>query len=357
MMLRLPLPLGILVAASIAFLACSSSDFKVNQPTNDGGDETATGDTAAGDGDSLGETAPGACDDEAGVAKFCVTVQLDSARPKYDAASGAGPLNIDGKGHVFVFLYEKDPGSLKSGDPLKPKTILQYPPPEKVGAEVDVADLPITISGTAPARDYWIIAAFEDNVKDKRGDREQNLLAGDFILVPTLLPDGKTVTWPKVTLTDGKAVKLPLTLKANRRVDVTLGSAAEMKLTYKDYQVNGDGPVVFGLYDGPIEKAVFLDFELTRCINASPLGFAPPTNLTSFNTTVDGSHKLLIALIDYEFGDPFPNRGTLLAPTDAVNAPTVDISSSSWISSTKAKFTQVIDPYTAAEKTDLMHCP
>ena len=65
-----------------------------------------------------------------------------------------------------------------------------------------------------------------------------------------------------------------------------------MRTAYKDYAVNGDGPIVFTLFDGAFtDTTQFLEFVSTHCVQAQPMSLAPPSNKTGFSTAVTGTHN------------------------------------------------------------------
>jgi len=359
MTLRDPLAFLLLGLLANAVACSSSSDFRVaaedsGSDTNDGGVDTAPSNDGGAD------TAVDPCASDPGEARFCVSIDTDKVHPGYDAISGAETLKIDGSGVVFVFMYDKDPNTIGPTEVVTP-VVLQYPPKEKIGAEVKVADMPVTIAGSAPEKDYWIVASFEDNTADaaKRGAGEAQLLAGDFVFIPKLNADSK-YDWPKVTLKRGTTQKLSLQLKPYRFVSVDLTTSSDFTTKYPKttYGINGDGPAIFAIYDGTLGSGseTVLDFDSVKCVKMDPYAFTPPVLKLGFGTVLDGSHKLLVAVLDYE-GKPFPGNGTLMTPIDST-APMVNISTSSWISSAGlVRLTTVSKPYAVGERVDPLTCP
>lgn len=352
--------------------ACSSSDFAV-APSDPAGSDAGSGDDTSTTNDAppgLDTAPPDPCAPVEGVAKFCVDVQLErKEHPSYDAASGANALGIDGNGIVFAYLYAKDPG-LATGSKATPVALLQYPPPEKIGEEVNVdGGLPLTLAGQAPPGEYWVVAGFQDNKTAPRTS-EAPVLPGDFVIVPGVTKEGNAL-YPKMSLQVGKTARAVAKLKPYREV------AAKVRLSLKlnteaakpGSTIHGDGPIMFAVYDGDYSAkpstATLLSTDIRPCIKTNA-GVAVPEPVTvKFGTTVDGEHNLLAALFDYNLPsdssgpNPFPGVGTMMSqiyPGATPAIPRVNISSSSWVSS--AEVLLDIVPFPAASgDPEVFKCP
>ncbi|MGZ3455605.1 MAG: hypothetical protein ACXWUG_09660 [Polyangiales bacterium] len=337
-------------------MACSSGDFAVSGA---GVDDGGTGDSLATDdsgssSDVATDTFVDPCAPEMGISKFCVDVKLERPdHPSYDAASGATPLGIDGKGIVYVSLFDKDPAAdLMGAAPPVPKAVLQYPPADHVGEEADIdKDLPITLTGRAPAGTYWVITQFADNKTITRMSGESGVLPGDFVIVPNVNATTRKAEYPKLTLADGTTGRAEQKLRPFRRVNVDMGVTADLSSqAMTNPTIHGDGPVLFAIYDGDInaKPANVLSVSTWPCMAVNP-GKLPPTRaLASFGTTVDGEHNLLAVLFDYKVD--LMGMANLYVQTTAggvIPIPKVNISATSWVSSTKADFAAVYFPYDA----------
>jgi hypothetical protein len=353
-----------LLACVTPVLACSSSDFAVGALNAD----AQSDDTATVDGLPVDDTSTDPCRDEPGVAKFCVDIELaQKEHPPYDGSSGSSALGIDGKGVVYVALFDKDPSGTIADRAVQvaPKAVLRYPPAERVGETADIdTDLPRTMVGSAPPGEYWVITAFQDSEAPRDG---RPVLPGDFVVVPGATSDGKTL-YPKMTLVEGKAVSITQKLRPLRRVDVNLGVAPGLAAEAKaNASIKGSGPVLFALYDGEWgAKPTVLSAEFVPCQDFTLQGAVVPRKRLSFTTTVDGSHNLIAALFDYgptsEAGNEFPYRGTLITETNS-NAPVpgsvpkLAISTTSWTSD--ASFVDLVGvhlPYTVSPPNDPLTC-
>ncbi len=361
---------SLLLASLLGSLsACSSSDFAV-APSDSASDGGGAGDSSAPGNDAAIDTAPAdPCAPEDGVAKFCVDVALErEEHPSYDASSGATGLGIDGNGIVYAYLYAKDPGA-STGPKPSPVALLQYPPPEKIGQEVNVdTGLPLTLTGQAPPGEYWIVAGFQDN-KTRPRTAEIPALAGDFVVVPGATREGNAI-YPKMRLELGKTARAVAKLKPYREVSVsvrlTLGLNTEAGKPGST--IHGDGPILFAVYDGELSTdpstATVLSADIRPCIDTMA-GSISPGAKTVFGTTVDGEHKLLAALFDYQLPteqdgpNPFPGVGTLLSPlvsSATLPIPKVNISSSSWVSTAEVSLDSVPFP-SASTAPDPFTCP
>lgn len=291
------------------------------------------------------DTSTDPCSAAAGVARICVTLTTQK-HPAYDVSTGATTLKIDGKGVYHLFIYDQDPN-----DPSVNYTgYFRYP---AEGSEAAVDDHPSFVLTLSPGQ-HWFMARFEDN-KNVTRTNEDYLVAGDAITVPSRTSTGKWV-YASASAADNEAKKLDIPLLPMRRVDLDVVADASMRTAYKDYAVNGDGPLAIAIYDGDFDTSVYLDFLSTRCYAAAPMSVAPTLIQTHFATVVTGMHKLAVALEDYDSTTRFPTRGSLLCPVDT-SAPTVNISDSNWTSTASAKFTQIVNPFKAGEGTDANRCP
>lgn len=292
------------------------------------------------------DTEKGACDPEPGVAKVCLTFKAP-AHPAYDVTTGAATHRIDGLGTIRIDVFDQDPS-----DPAAP--YVQRVKLPLAGGELKIDELPTTWASEIGAGKHWIIAQFEDN-KTLARTGENFYQAGDFVTVPTRAPNGRLV-WPSFDAVVDQTARLELTLQPLRRVDVELQADASLRTTYKDFAVNGDGPVTFALFDGELmPSTVYLELISVGCHQAMPLTLMPPLLKTHFTTTVTGNHKILASLEDYDNTSAFPTSGSLLTPD--VMAPSMEISSTSWTASHSAKFVKVLNPYRAGEKVDALKCP
>lgn len=286
------------------------------------------------------------CSPTPGVAKVCVKLKAER-HPTYDVSTGAPTVRIDGKGVFHLFVYDKDPADPKVGY----SAYLRYP---EEGAEASVDETP-TLVATVPAGKHWFIARFEDNKVTPRTD-EDFLLAGDHVTVPTRTATGKYV-YASADALDANAIRLDVSLLPMRRIDVSVVADASLRTAYKDYAVNGDGPLALALYDGDFDTAWFLDFVGTRCYSAAPMTLSPTPIQAHFATTVIGTHRLAVSLEDYDSTSRFPTAGSLICPTDATGAPMVNVTEGSWTSTVTTKFTQIVSPYRPGEKVDEQRCP
>lgn len=309
--------------ATFLSLGCTSSDFQVAE--NDAG--TNNGDTNSST--ETGDAAPGPCDPEPDKAKYCIEVKLASTtRPPYNVASGAAGLNIDGTGRVYVAMWDVDPTATPPGSPTpEPKIVVAYP--SETGEFSIESGFPVTISGSAPPGKYTMIGLFADNLDAPRPKGES--LAGDFVLLPNVSA-GKLV-YPSVTLSMGTVQKQTLELRPNRRVSVALGFNADFLVKAKAQPtVHGDGPTMFGLFDGELnDSTVFLNLDFGPCV-ATKIQTAPTPQTLNFTTTVEGEHNGFAALFDYASTPLFPGKGTLISSRSAPY-PRVKIDPNLWTAS------------------------
>jgi len=301
------------------------------------------------DAGTVTDTPPDPCASEPGVNKLCITVEANKSHPSYDVSSGAAGLVIDGSGVLLLFLYDKDPGKVYTAAPV---VYLTYPPGDK--DEVRIDDFPVTVPTTLDKPGtYWIIGRWQDNKNLSRAG-DQIVLGGDFLSVPAIGAAGRFL-YAQVTVATGTTATTSLTLHPARRVDVDLSADASMKTKYGTNAVNGDGPTIFGLYDGDYDTSIFLEYLTMHCINVAPLATPLPTVKHAFVTTVTGTHKLFVAIEDFLTTGSFPPNGTLMVATDAT-APTATITPTSWTASANAKFVTISGPQPAGTP-DPTHCP
>jgi hypothetical protein len=360
--------LALSLLLGFAAIGCSSADFAVSG--DDGGgtgnDSSATDDTGGTGTEGGADTVVDPCAPEMGIAKFCVDVSLEHKdHPGYDATSGAGPLGIDGKGIVYVALYDKDPAADLMGGPAPtPKAVLQYPPAEHVTDEADIdKSLPLTLTGRAPAGTYWVITQFADS-KAKRGVGEAGVLPGDFVIVPSVDATTRRTEYPKLTLTDGTTGRSEQKLRPYRRVDVDLGAGPDVaSQAMTNPTIHGDGPVLFAIYDGDFNAKPspnILSVSLWPCAALKPSNNPPIRASASFGTTVDGEHNLFAVLFDYKTDIKATTQGNIYTQTVSgmlAPIPKVNISSTSWVSSTKTDVTAIYYPYDAsAAVSDTLTC-
>lgn len=335
------LPLALALPATVA---CSStSDFVV------GGDDTGTtndGGSDLGDGaDAPAETAVDPCVDEAGKAKFCLTINAESG-PGY-TSDVAAKMGLDGKGLLRVYLYDKDPSLGTPSAPIPPVATLRY---GAIGEKVGIDKLPVKIvDSVAKPGTYWVIGSFADA---DRAETDGEPRPGDFLSQPLAYDTKGKASWLKLDVAMGKTTKETVKLYPMRRLDLELRLAASVVETIKagKVQANGDGPVLVMVYDGILGGAgeKVLSGNLLPCVATNPKsGLTPtPVNL-SLLTAVTGKHNVFAGLVDFP-GDGFPNRGTFLSDTsDAVGStiPTVDLKSSDWSAAATVRLTSIYDPY------------
>lgn len=336
--------------SALLLLSCSSSNFEVPATEDAATDGETTGDGAPVD------AAPDKCAPEEGKAKYCIEVKLASPEhPPYDAASGAAGLGLDGKGKIYIAAYDKELTVGPGGAAPTPKTVIEWPPATEVGAEVAVdEDLPLVISGSAPAGTYHLIATLADNLKTDRGTGTKGLLPGDFVVVPGV--SGGKLAFPKMTLVTGETAKVTLELRPYRRLSVAVRISTELKTKATTQPtVHGDGPLLFGMFDGgdPIgASTAWLTLDDAPCIDTNIQGI-PTEKTVNFGTTVDGGHNVFLALFDYT-AEPFPGKGTLVSKLTAPY-PRIEISKSTWTASApidlvdiaySAQPTGAVDPLT-----------
>lgn len=357
MKLALSLLFGLCVSA------CSSADFAVGPEdgATSGDDSIATDDTG-----STSEAAVDAyvdpCAPEPGSAKFCIDVKLEhSEHPGYDAASGSPSLGIDGKGIVYVSLFDKDPALDAMGGPAPvPKAVLQFPPADHVGDEADIdKDLPLTMTGRAAAGTYWVITQFADS-KATRGMGEAGVLPGDFVIVPNVNTSTRKAEYPKLTLTNGTTGRSEQKLRPYRRVDVDVGITAELATkAMTDPSIHGDGPALFAVYDGDfnIKTPTILSVATFPCLAIHPATIPPLRTNARFGTTVDGEHNLFAMIFDYTIDTKSGTKGNIYTQTVSSMGPIpkVNISATSWVSTATANFASVYFPYDEGG-TDSLTC-
>jgi hypothetical protein len=348
----LHVPLAALLA-SWGLAGCSGGNFQ-SQETPDSAATTDADDGAADVAAEVSDGGDGAvdpCAADPSAAKFCVTVELDAKRPPYGPDSGAKALLLDGKGKVVLWLYDKDPGAT---DGVKPIAAINYP--STLGAEVATTDLPAKIAGAAVPGDYWVVAAFEDNPA-ARTDLNP-FLPGDFVLVGTLV--GKKTTYPKITLKKGSTTTTNLKLKAYRGAQFGMSATSDIRSTYADgvYKIPGDGLVLFLLYDGVYGSGgeVGVDVAIAPCVKLDPYKLTPPLVTTGFGSTAEGTHNLLVGVVDFDAVGVFPPRGLIYSEANSVT-----FDPNKWfgiVSPIPVRLNKVESPYKLTESTPTDYtCP
>jgi hypothetical protein len=336
---------ALLLAFAASSVACSSASFEVSGAPGD--DSGTTLDDSATNGETATDTAVDPCAPEDGVAKICVKIAIEGGHPPYDSASGAESLGIDGKGTFFVALFDKDPAIDLGGAAPTPVSLLQYPEvgSDKKEANIDGSVPTLTGRVTKPGT-YWVITQFAD-AKAMRGTGESAVLPGDFVIVPSVDAKTRKAAYPKVTLEAGSTGNVEQKLRAYRRVDVDLTTTAELRSSVAmNGNVHGDGPVFFAVFDGDISSPTLLSVGTAPCVNVHVHDIGGGTAKASFGTTVDGGHNLLAVLFDYKTDlNADGNFFTQTDPKATIHpVPKVNISATSWTSSTSAQFVSVPSP-------------
>lgn len=280
-----------LPALALFVASCGGGEFRADPTPGslaDGGpkgDAKIAGD--AGDAADTCEVLPG---QQGGT--FCIRIEADAKHPAYDA-NAEHAYQIDGKGRLKVYLFDQNPGDTDA----VPKATIEYP--REVGVEMDVKQFPVTVKGIAKAGPYWIVAVFEDKV----AARPQILAyqVGDYVTTPSF--DARLAAiFPQVILREGEAQTQTLHLRTVRRIDLTF-QAAYLPTERSNPQfpwIWGNGPALALLHDGTADKGTFLDVAIISCadLNAKDANSAPFR--TSAMTTIDGAHKLIALLYDYD---------------------------------------------------------
>jgi hypothetical protein len=362
-----PMKLALSLLFGLCATACSSADFAVSGEDSGGtgSDSIATDDTGSSSTESGVDAYVDPCAPEPGIAKFCVDVKLEhSDHPGYDATSGAASLGIDGKGIVYVSLFDKDPASDPMGGAAPvPKAVLQYPPAEHVDERADIdKSLPLTLAGRAAPGTYWVITQFADS-EAKRGMGEAAVLPGDFVIVPNVNTTTRKTEYPKLTLTTGETGRVEQKLRPYRRVDVDMGVTGEFAgKAMTNTSIHGDGPVLFAIYDGDFnaKTPTILSLATFPCVAIHPAKIPPDRTPATFGTTVDGEHNLFAMLFDYTIDTKPTTYGNIYTQTmsgGVTPIPKVNISATSWVSSAKADFATEYFAYDAATApTDSLTC-
>lgn len=347
---------------SLACLAgCSSSEFQV--ANDDAGDSATIGSETATE-TALSETSveetipvdtkPDPCAEDPSKAKFCIEVKLSGEHPGYGGGE-ATELRIDGKGRVYILLYDKDPLDATPASPAKIVASIPYPPDTDVGAQVSVDDLPVTIPGTIAAPgSYTAVAFFADSTK-MRGTGDTGILPGDFVTVPTAA--GTTFSYPKLDVKLGKTVKVTMPIRAVRGVTLTLKPTAALKT--KGATVHGDGPVLFGLHDGTdvTGSTAWHQLNTVGCVDLDVDAFAPRSQDVTFNTVADTTHNIFAAIFDYSSTDPaFPGQGTLVSAQSGA-LPKLVISKDLWTAKASVDLIDVAFGAVPIGTPDKLTCP
>ncbi len=344
-----------LLLSALAALGCSSSEFKVSV-NEDSATDPDTGTTTADsdvDSGSVVEDAPveapppGPCEAEDGKTKYCLTVNALGTHPAYGTGD-ATELGIDGKGKLYVLLYDKSPGV----GVLPVKTIV-YP----------TGDTPLAVDEGFPAKivgqldtpgSYYAVAFFADSDK-MRGTGSDGVLPGDFVTMPKL--SGMEYVYPKLSFVQGKVLTSVLEVRPLRRLTVTFTA----KTTLKSYgpSVHGDGPVMFGLTDASeINSSTgWLHLETRGCVDLAIDSTTSVPGQVSFPVAVEGKHNAFAVVFDYSTNKPeFPGQGSLISPQSGT-LPSVTIDPAKWTSFGSVEMTSLaIGPVTGGTP-DPLTCP
>lgn len=350
-----------LCVAYLAFsnLACSSSDFEVGGGSPEDSSSTSDSESdsqAAGDGvvedTTPVDTKPDPCAPDPSKAKFCITVAPEGEHGPYDSADGLA-YQIDGKGRVYIFVYDKDPLESKSAVPI---ATIPYPPDSEVGAEVAIGtDFPLTIAGTvAKPGEYTVVALFADS-KKPRTTGAGGIIPGDFVSLPTV--SGMKLSYPKMTLNIGKTANITSPVRAVRGVTMTL--TASPGLRDKGPTVHGDGPVLFALTTDPeiAGTTKWTHFETGGCVDLDIDAVAPRPQDITFNTVAVGSFSVFAAVFDYSATDPgFPGAGTLVSQQSGA-VPKVEVRKENWSAKVKVPLVGIAFDAVPAGTVDTLTCP
>lgn len=318
------------------------------------GSADAGGDQAS---DDSGDEGGPACTPVSSAGTLCATVQLDSSAsiPDY-TSTGAQTLGINGVGTVAVLLFDKDPGDPTNRD-LLPKAVLQSP---NAGA-VKMADLPVSVVGTAPAGKYWAFAVFEDggpNPATRNGTRGKGrgvALPGDLAQVAMAGPAG--VVYPQVTLGNGNATMAALNLRPMRALSLTLQpSLALVQQAKGNASIAGDGPATVYVYQGSFvnNSAVIDDFGLYGCIDLGLQSMPMNPTVTMGVLATGSSDQLFAAVYDYDLPtdtNPLPAGVVSSDP----NGTPITIDPASWITMSNLAITT--DPFPVPADAGAMHVP
>lgn len=336
-----------------ALLGCSSSEFAVGATDTD--PEVAVADSAVTpDGDEASvDATPDPCAPEPGKSKFCLAVKVLGEHPPYDSGSGASDLKIDGKGKLYIVLFDKDPLSVPDGMPAAvPIETITYP---SDAAELDIdKDLPMKLPLTASKPGiYSALAFFADSTKVReKGDKA--VLPGDFVILPTV--SGMTFSYPKLTLAEGKTSQAEMGLRAVRAATLTLTAHPDLK---KYPTVHGDGPVLFGLHDSAAitSSTAWIQLSTGGCVDLDVDAFSPKAQQVTFGTTADTAHNIFAAVFDYSADKPeFPGKGTLISAQSGV-MPRLEISKTAWTASANVELKDLAFAPMEVTAVDTLKCP
>jgi hypothetical protein len=335
-------------AVLVTALGCSSTDFKVS-----GGDSGTTATDSETTTDSLEDSVvvhddsppdappPGPCDPEPGQTKYCFTVTA-AAHPDYDTTAST-ELGIDGKGKLFVVLFDKDP-FIAGAKAIKTIT---YP-----SDTMDMAhtDFPVKLQGVLDTPGpYSVMAYFADSEKI-RG--EGRLLAGD-LAVPVKFT-GKVPAYPTFAFTNGMVESAPIELKPLRRAKVIINAKAALK----DFSttVHGDGPVILGVTDATTitDASTWLHYAQRGCVDLQIQSGVPTPQIAYFPIFGDGSRNIFVGVVDYSTTKvAWPGQGTLITPLTGAGVPKLDLSG--WLPTATIEVQNIA--HGAADGTGDLTCP
>jgi hypothetical protein len=325
------------LALALACGGCGDEFTSASSSSSDGG--ATTGDTGV-----LTE-----CPTTPSAGTFCVDVSAEGRVPAYgDAVASA--MQLDGKGTVFVYLYDKDPG-VELG--VAPAAVLQYP--KTIGEEITTSNLPVTVSGTATAGTYWFAVAFHDTPASAR-KTATSTVGGDFVNQPSVDAQ-KRLQYPKVTLTSGSSERVPVRIKPVRRIDAVVRSALDT-VTAQKPTTNGNGPMLLILFEGDFAQTnIFNGLAIEDCIDVKPK-VLPPTRVgVQIPTVATGSQKIMGLLYDWKTPGPGESNiltgGTLVTQTSGVS---VNIDEDKWLATADIPLTQVVPFSTPPPASDPLVC-
>lgn len=342
--------------SALAALGCSSSQFQVsiNEDSASADPDTSTT-TTDGEVDSgivvedapVEAPPPGPCDPEDGKTKYCIGVKTLGVHPAYGTGDAA-ELGIDGKGKLYVLLYDKSPGP-----GVMPIKTIVYPTGDTM-LNVDEG-FPAKIVGTLDTPgEFFAVAFFADSDK-MRGTGSDGVLPGDFVTMPKL--SGMEYVYPKLSFVQGKVASSTLEIRPLRRLTVTFTA----KTTLKSYgpSVHGDGPVMFGLTDAmDINMSTgWLHLETRGCVDLEVDSTTSVPGQVSFPVAVEGKHNAFAVVFDYSTNKPeFPGQGSLISPQSG-SLPSVTIDPAKWTSFGSVEMTSLAIGPVMVGTPDPLTCP
>lgn len=314
--------------ACLLLVSCSAPDPKDTPGGVDSG-TTLPEDTAPLPGDVGDPTLPQVeptCDARADRGVLCLTLSTAGVMPT--EAEGA-----DGKGVLRVLLYTDDPGTSAYARDLTPITITSN--------EVTIGAVP-TLAASGPVGEFFVAVVFQDK-------ELTNGLTGHYVSKPAIDKDFR-VRWPRVKLEKGVAAKLSVELRPRRTavVGAQFTTALITAASASGTTIHADGPVQFIVYDGDSpQTGTVLDVVNDSCENVSSLKDPKVGASLAFPTTITGSHKLHVAVLDWGGCDAaqFPCRGALVDKSAALT-----IDETKWLTIPAARaLLDVHAPYTAGD--------